>query len=416
MDNTNPNNPSDPNSNNPFVNPANSPQNLPSTVDNIISNPISTPAQTNTPASFGNDPLNSANSAFAPIPTIPSPALTPTDPSINLNNNVLSPNPYQSNNLNPMTTNQPSEFNTQMTANVSQSPQVSTNPTQAPTFDQSFLTSNPPLTDLNVNPNTTTPDIAISNPTPATQDISSATFNQASNQVLDSGSAGGINPSLNIQPNTMPFVPSAPNMDQIPQAQTGLDIPNNTPPNQPNSPDMNIYNPMIPEQEAPKLAESAPTDLSHLIDPSMNVNGNSPVNTPTLSQQPETLVVPGNGNDGSSTLPTTSSPSHIPKWVIGAGIGLLIIVAGASGYLILGIGKSAPEPASLPAQQQTQLQAPPQTQPQLPNSQAPNNNNLQPNNGSFGELNSSTSSALPPASSQPRSAADLLRQNQQPNQ
>jgi hypothetical protein len=101
--------------------------------------------------------------------------------------------------------------------------------------------------------------------------------------------------------------------------------------------------------------EPAPTDLSHLVSPTSE----APSYTPPISQ-PETLVAPTSGATDVPNIPTDDHHSEgIPKWVIGVAVGLLLAVAGASAYFILGIGKT-PTETSVPAttQQQT-LTTPP---------------------------------------------------------
>lgn len=147
--------------------------------------------------------------------------------------------------------------------------------------------------------------------------------------------------------------------------------------------------------------EPAPTDLSHLIN-----NSGSPALSETT--QPanggaETLVAPANG--GTPDVPTLPTEGHkgFPKWAIGVGIGLLIIVMGASAYFILGIGQN-PQTTSIPAEttQSTQVRPPapiptPVAQPVATGS------------ANFGELQGS-------GTQQATSAADLIRQRQQQQQ
>lgn len=92
---------------------------------------------------------------------------------------------------------------------------------------------------------------------------------------------------------------------------------------------------------------AAPTDLSHLI------SGNTPVGE-NLSYQttPETLIVPSIANS-TPEVPTLPSQEYkgIPKWLIGVGVGLILVVTGASAYFILGIGQPPKTTTSLPATQ-----------------------------------------------------------------
>lgn len=158
----------------------------------------------------------------------------------------------------------------------------------------------------------------------------------------------------------------------------------------------------VPPQSVPQAnpmgietSEQAPTDLSHLI-------GNSDTNNQT-NTQPETLVIPQSPTPDIPTVPATHS-GGMPKWIIGLGIGLLIIVAGASAYFILGVGK-APKNTSLPAQEVpavTQPSAP--TQPPIETS-APQSATESSN---FGELQGSGSAPQATSEATPNSF-DRLR-------
>lgn len=155
--------------------------------------------------------------------------------------------------------------------------------------------------------------------------------------------------------------------------------------------------PQIPPQSP--ITESAPTDLSHLIG-----NNSQPENNIPQQETAETLVAPS-ANTGPD-VPTTSQVEHkgIPKWVIGVGIGLLILVAGASAYFILGIGQ-APDTTSIPA-----TQAPKATQQVKPPAPLPTTVSQPAATGSasFDQLQGGGSGGQ-----QATSAADLLRQRQQ---
>lgn len=101
--------------------------------------------------------------------------------------------------------------------------------------------------------------------------------------------------------------------------------------------------------------EAAPTDLSHLI------NNNQPEST--NSPAPETIVAPFTANTSPQepNLPTEAQQGGIPKWLIGVGVGLLLLVIGASAYFILGIGQPA-KTTSLPAEttpKTTEVKTPP---------------------------------------------------------
>lgn len=180
---------------------------------------------------------------------------------------------------------------------------------------------------------------------------------------------------------------------------------------------MSSYNPIpssestTPIPEAPPAnagpSEQAPTDLSHLL------NDNQPMSSDTSSfvppvTQPETLVQPTNGNGATPVVPTvTSERGHgdIPKWVITLMIILLVAVAGASAYFILGVGQNQPT-TSLPAVSQPAKQTITKPPAQSPSPQA--NTNTATGSANFGQLNGSTGSQ--PTTT---SAAELLRQRQQ---
>lgn len=147
-----------------------------------------------------------------------------------------------------------------------------------------------------------------------------------------------------------------------------------------------------PSQPAGESTQAAPTDLSHLI--STNNSQEQPQSTA------ETLIVPTTASPEVPNLPTEERRG-IPKWMIGVGIGLLLLVTGASAYFILGIGRK-PETSSVPATTQTQtsqIKPPPPvaTPVAQPTPQSTGSAN-------FGELG---------GAQQATSAADLLRQRQQ---
>lgn len=150
------------------------------------------------------------------------------------------------------------------------------------------------------------------------------------------------------------------------------------------------------------LTESAPTDLSHLI--SNNASQDVGQNPAAGS---ETLIIPQAANNVAAEIPTipTENRKSIPKWLIGLGIGLLIIVAGASAYFILGVGQPTKnnDSTSVPAQvSKTTVKTPPP----IATSGSESSNPAATGSANFGQLqnNSTTPSAT--------SAADLLKQRQ----
>lgn len=187
-----------------------------------------------------------------------------------------------------------------------------------------------------------------------------------------------------------PDLGSAP--PQAPPQPPAIDSGFTWPPAQPSTPSItpqDLYGPSVPQTPTPP--EAAPTDLSHLV-----ANGSEqPVYAPPVTQ-PETLVAPPNGTDEIPNMPIENQSGGMPKWVLGLGIGILLTVVGASGYFILGIGKSAENtPASLPATTKQQTLTPPPSPITAP---APATES-----SSFGEVGGTK-----PATS----AADLLKQRQ----
>lgn len=155
------------------------------------------------------------------------------------------------------------------------------------------------------------------------------------------------------------------------------------------SPGLTESTPLQSATPSPAQSEPAPTDLSHLI-----TNNSRP--------DPESLIVPPTSPEVSTTLPAENH-KDIPKWLIGLGVGLLLIVTGASAYFILGIGQP-PKTSSIPAEQTEKptikapapIATPVASQP----SPAPADSS---NPANFGQLEGGNS---PEATS----AADLLRQ------
>lgn len=147
----------------------------------------------------------------------------------------------------------------------------------------------------------------------------------------------------------------------------------------------------------PLEGEPAPTDLSHLI------NNNAPTeSTQPVGNEAETLVTPDSGAPEVPTIPTEGHKSF-PKWLIGVGVGLLIIVTGVSAYFILGIGQSPKQTTSIPAEtvpasQQAKPPAPIPTPIAQPEPTATGSAN-------FGQLQGS-------GTQQATRAADLIRQPQ----
>lgn len=151
-------------------------------------------------------------------------------------------------------------------------------------------------------------------------------------------------------------------------------------------------------------SESAPTDLSHLIG-----NSQPEENSPQQSTL-ETLVAPPINTV--PDVPTTPQVEHkgIPKWLIGVGIGLFLLVVGASAYFILGIGQ-APDTTSIPA-----TQAPKTTQQIKPPALLPTpvSQPAATGSASFDQLQGGSAGGQ--ATSSGSTTIDTLRQRQQQRQ
>lgn len=198
-------------------------------------------------------------------------------------------------------------------------------------------------------------------------------------------------------PSTWPSTPQVPTAPEPPSALEPI-APTPQPQDTTSPPTSPLDNPWGAPLQPPPIdgpiapqSESTPTDLSHLI-------GNDTISTEPqpATATSETLVVPStNSAPEVPTLPTEGNHRGIPKWVIGLGVGLLIIVAGASAYFILGIGQP-PKTSSVPATEapKQEIKPPPPVSKPSPESAATGS-------ASFGELE---------GSKQATSAADLLRQ------
>lgn len=151
--------------------------------------------------------------------------------------------------------------------------------------------------------------------------------------------------------------------------------------------------------EPASQGEPAPTDLSHLI------SNNNQQENPPPSFTPETLVVPSTSTVSPEISVPTENHQGIPKWVIGVGIGLILIVAVTSAYFILGVGQPSKTTTSLPATtaSKTQNQVKPPA-PIVTSEPEPTTPPSATNSANFGQLQGN-----PPAAT---SAADLIRQRQ----
>ena len=223
---------------------------------------------------------------------------------------------------------------------------------------------------------TTPPTIPTPPPTPA----ATPTFPQSTAELPPIQQGTTTPPSGNLSPLDNPW---------------GVPTPPLTFPPTPTDPSTLTSTPQAVPQTI--VSESAPTDLSHLIG-----NSQPEENSPQQSTL-ETLVAPPTNT--APDVPTTPQVEHkgIPKWLIGVGIGLFLLVVGASAYFILGIGR-APDITSIPA-----TQAPKTTQQIKPPAPLPTpvSQPAATGSASFGELQGGSSGGQ-----QATSAADLLRQRQ----
>lgn len=167
--------------------------------------------------------------------------------------------------------------------------------------------------------------------------------------------------------------------------------------------------PSIPAQSSaqpnPAPNELAPTDLSHLL-------GNNSSENPQSSAGggSETLVMPSSNTNAAPEVPNIPLEGHkgIPKWLIGVGIGLLIVVASTSAYFILGIGQSSKNPESVPAQvSKTNVKTPPPIATPIPQ---PPSESTASDSANFGQLQEGGATST---SQSATSAADILKQRQQ---
>lgn len=168
-------------------------------------------------------------------------------------------------------------------------------------------------------------------------------------------------------------------------------------------------------QNPPEVPEPAPTDLSQLADANGASNSTDVYNPPVSS--PETLVVP------TPTPTTVTAANHkvLPVLTMIGAIVVILVVAGASAYFILGIGKQASQnPGSVPINQQPPLSNPPAQNPTPPAIIKPTPVAIPsepPSSGgssTFGEINGEGEEGSQ-TNQTPTSAADLIKKRQQQN-
>lgn len=327
----------------------------------------------------------------------------------NTTNNPLSTPPNPWGNSNPPSNNTWSSPAPQPPVSVPNPPQTTFppwNPTQPPQNTQAAPAE--PITNTipqNPSPFSTTPEPSFPQSpvqtTPQVQPDLSASINTFPPQnTIAQNQAAPVEPSFfpsqsstTTSPLTSPLDNPWAAPSQPPQINGG------TPPQWPNA-NTSPSEEAITTQAPPAPEASAPTDLSHLI-----TNNNQPDENPNV-QNAETLVVPSTPTPELPTNPVTSS-GGIPKWLIGVGIGLLILVAGASAYFILGVGRPPEVTTSIPAEVEPPKEVKDPTPVATPPQQAP----AEEGSANFGELegNSTTSGQTP-------SAIDAARQRQQTGQ
>lgn len=324
----------------------------------------------------GSQDPNNPNSNTQPNSWTPQTPTSPSYPNAPFGQSTPaqpSPSPW------PSVPAQPADLTQQNTT----SPYMDPLSNQQTTFPQSTNTSEPPPLQPNSNPLTTTSTLSSQN-TPLT--------NYSQPSPIQS-SPTWQPPSSNISPASEP-------------TGSSLDNPWGTPsPAQSEPPPWSqtaSSEVKQPEPIQPTQTDTPPTDLSHLISsepaPAADQQNSLSQIQPTPTNGSENLASQSKStNPEIPTLPNETSHGGIPKWVIGLGIGLLIVVAGASAYFILGIGQP-PKTASVPAQvvNTQRLNTPvPVSQPTP----------IASTSTSFGELEGSETN-------QATSAGDLLRQGQ----
>lgn len=384
MDNSNnSNNPNSPgNTPSDFPNPWGTANPLSSTSPIPATNPLPEPASTTpppgnpssnaypSPAPTADTPWN-PNPYPTPISNYPNPDLNqsaPTNPFIQAAPNFNQPaNPFETNPL-PQSTS-PSPW-----------PPAAPSPVSEPAQQSSWTPT--PQADPMTNPMSQS-----SIPTASTMPADHPAFSDTPQTPMPQNPTTPTTP--NLSPLDNPW--GAPAALQTPTADSAV-----------------VNNPLSTENPTPSQTPvfppptstdaSAPTDLSHLI---TGNNNNHDENT-IKNEGNETLIVPSTITPDIPTVPNENK--GIPKWLIGVGIGLLILVAGASAYFILGIGKAPETPTSVPAQI-TQEVKPPATPIPTP---IPQESPVATGSTNFGQLEGSGTTQ-----NQATSAADLIRQRQQ---
>lgn len=226
--------------------------------------------------------------------------------------------------------------------------QVNT-PAPAPSFDTSasaFPAASPAPTADPVTPATPSWLPQAEQPAPAAdQQAWGSPVDQSATPAPDSSNATGFNFGGEQAPTTVPtFVPPASEPTTTPAAGDvvggGVGDGLNTSSSVPNwsGGGSSFGSPLAGDTSGQAgLTDSAPTDLSHLV----NTPENGVPSTPAAPQA-EPVVVTQAATPDTNQVVTGSNSGGIPKWaLIAGGVILLLIVAGASAYFILGVGKPA---------------------------------------------------------------------------
>lgn len=408
MDNqNNPNWPNNPNPLDPTSPSATPPSEPTPTFSPLPANPPNQTADAPTPLSsiFGTSPSSPQNApiqAEAP-PTWPLSSSTPLQPNITPQEGAMQQTPQadQMQSLPSWTPTSPtpspsdpslptvSPTFTPSISNLDMNPPTLVDPTQSPhsSFDPTPPSQTPPVEPFSPPPQSIPPDPSSSsqffpnsnagippqNEPTLNMDQSLSSMNQPPISNPENPFGGGVTPSE-------PPLPTSP----LPQSDQQSMEQNQT----------------LPQ---PNPYESAPTDLSHLYSSSGGYPQPGGSSQPVVGV-PENLVIQSNANPEIPNIPTPDGHKGIPKWIIGVGVGLLLVVIGVSAFFILGIGQPSTKTTSLPA-----TQAPKQTQ--QPISKPTPTATTQPPGG-FGQFEATpAASPMPsPTPSQATSAAELLRQ------
>lgn len=233
------------------------------------------------------------------------------------------------------------------------------------------------------------------------------------NSIPDQPQSGlPINPPANQNPSQEELNPQIPGSNQpgtldLSQLQNTPAPAEGTPAAQPPS-----RTTALPEMGS---TENAPTDLSHLIAGDEQHQQPGDIYTPPVASDQNPTV---NGNQ-SQAAPENGTPPpgkhlNLTKVLLVAGIPIILIVAAISAYMILGIGKTAPQSDTNTTTEQTDAQAPLTNPPQQIEAPTPETiPEPSPSPVTVEVVESTTSgTTLPAASSSPMSAIEQLKARQ----